>query len=361
MKLHAWPRVISRLRPIKPEPMSNLNKIFYARSLMLCALFLTSLSTRSQTLEPTEPAKVAEDEIEEVLVVGEQPGPSLWRVYKDDHVMWVMGTLSPLSKNMQWHSKKVETVVAESQEFLREPGVKLQVSFWGKVGLLPSLVGIKNNPDGQKLIDVLPAPLYARWAVLKEKYIGKDNDIEKHRPIFAATELFKKSIEKSDMVPYDSIRWAVEAIVRDKKIKTTRPIVDHTVKNPRAIAKQFKKSSLDDVECFAKTLDRLETDLDAMRTRANAWATGDLVALRNLPYHDEREDCESAVLNSELAQEQGLQDIKTAMKVEWLAAAEAALATNESTFAMLPMAELYKTDGYLTALQVKGYTVERPE
>jgi len=115
----------------------------------------------------------------------------------------------------------------------------VEVSFWGKVGLLPSLIGIKNNPDGKKLVDVLPEQLYSRWTNLKEKYIGKDKDIEKHRPIFAATELFKKSVEKSGMVPYDSVRWAVEAIVRNKKIKTTRPLIDHEVKNPRALAKKI--------------------------------------------------------------------------------------------------------------------------
>lgn len=329
---------------------------------MLAQLLLSGAGASAQTVGSIESVEAAsKDDVDEVLIIGEQPGPSLWRVYKGDHVMWVMGTLSPLSKDMHWHSRQVETAVAESQEFLREPGVKLDVSFWGKVGLIPSLVGIKNNPDGKKLIDVLPEHLYTRWSTLKEKYIGNDKDIEKHRPIFAATELFKKSIEKSGMVPYDSVRWAVESIVRGKKIKTTRPTVEHEVKNPRSIAKKFKKSPLDDIECFARTLDRLETDLDAMRTRANAWATGDLTALRNLPYHDEREDCESAVLNSEMAQEHGLQDVKNLMKTEWLAAAETALAANESTFAMLPMAELYKKDGYLAALQAKGYAIERPE
>lgn len=302
-----------------------------------------------------------EEEIEEVLVVGEQPGPSMWRVYKGDHVIYILGFLSPISKNMQWHSKKVEEAVAESQEFLREPRVKVQIGFWGKVSLIPSLVGIKHNPDGKKLKDVLPENLYARWSVLKEKYIGKDGDIEKNRPIFAATELSKKSIEKSDMVPYDSVRWAVEAIVKEKNIKTTRPTIEPELKNPRAAAKKFKNSTLDDTECFAKTLDRLETDLDSMRARANAWATGNMDALRKLPYHDEREDCESAVLNSDMAQEYGLLEIKRSMKAAWLAAAEAALTNNESTFALLPMAELYKADGYLAALESKGYTVERPE
>lgn len=321
------------------------------------------LSQESRAAQGTEAAleQPSTNDVLEVLVVGEQPGPSLWKVYNDNHVLWVMGTISPISKNMQWHSKQVEAVVANSQEFLMQPGVKVEVGFWSKVSLLPSLVGIKHNPDGRKLVDVLPEQLYARWKLLKEKYIGRDTDIEKYRPIFAATELFKKSIDKSDMAPNDSVRWTIENIVRDKKIKTTRPVVDHELKNARATVKKFKKSSLDDTECFAKTLDRLETDLGAMRIRANAWAKGDLQALRNLPYHNEREDCESAVLNSEIAQDQGVQNIKQLLKDEWLKAAEAALATNESTFAMLPMAELYKSDGYLAALAAKGYVVERPE
>lgn len=327
------------------------------------AFFLSAwvLAQDSQSSDEQQVAPPPSDEVLEVLVVGEQPGPSLWKVYKDNHVLWVMGTISPIPKNMQWHSKKVEDVVAHSQEFLTQPGVKVEVGFWSKVSLLPSLIGIKHNPNGKKLVDVLPEPLYARWSVLKEKYIGRDNDIEKNRPIFAATELFKKSIDKSDMAPNDSVRWAIENIVRDNKIKTTKPIVDHELKNPRATVKKFKKSSLDDTECFAKTIERLETDLGAMRVRANAWAKGDLVTLRNLPYHNEREDCESAVLNSEIAQDQGVQNIKQLLKDEWLAAAEKALATNESTFAMLPMAELYKSDGYLAALAEKGYSVERPE
>jgi hypothetical protein len=338
--------------------MSLFKKITFIISLMG---FSAISYAQSPVPAPEQAIVPAEDEIEEVLVVGEQPGPSLWRVYKGDHVILIMGFLSPISKNMQWHSKQVEEAVASSQEFLREPSVKVQMGFWGKLSLIPSLVGIKHNPDGKKLKDVLPENLYARWSVLKEKYIGKDNDIEKNRPIFAASELSKKSIEKSDMVPYDSVRWAVENIVRNNKIKTTRPTIEPELKNPRAVAKKFKNSTLDDTECFAKTLDRLETDLGSMRTRANAWATGNMDALRKLPYHDEREDCESAVLSSEMAQEYGLPEIKRSMQIAWVAAAEAALTNNETTFAMLPMAELYKTDGYLAALEAKGYTVERPE
>ena len=64
---------------------------------------------------------------------------------------------------------------------------------------------------------------------------------------------------------------------------------------------------------------------------------------------------------SELAQDQGLQDIKATLKVSWINAAEAALANNTVSFAYLPMEELLKPDGYLAALAAKGYTVETAE
>ncbi len=330
-------------------------------------LFLILLLLNQFAIAQTADVQSAEnlenqtDEIEEVLVIGEQPGPGLWRVYKDDHVLHVLGTISPIPKNMQWQSKQVEAVLAESQEYITPPNVKVDIGFWGKVGLLPSLIGIKNNPDSKKLADVLSPELYSRWSLLKEKYIGKDQDIEKQRPIFVASVLFKKSIEKSDLVSYERVRWALENVVRNHKIKTTEPRVVHELQSPRAAIKKFKKSTLDDTQCFVKPLDRLESDLDAMRARANAWSVGDVDALRNLPYVDNKAACEDAVLNSGLAQDQGLQDIKATLKASWINAAEAALANNTVSFAYLPMEELLKPDGYLAALAAKGYKVEAAE
>ena len=297
------------------------------------------------------------NDVEEVLVVGEQPGPALIKISKGDHVLWVMGTLSPLPKNIQWRSAPVTAVLAQSQEFIMAPNVKMVLGFWDKVAVAPSLIGVKNNPDGKKLQEVLPEPLYQRWLLLKEKYIGKDKDIEKHRPIFAAAELFKKAIAKSGMVPDDSVRWTLENVVRDNKIATIKPTVTMEFESPRAVVKKFKQSTLDDTECFARTLDRLETDLEAMRARANAWATGDMPALKQLPYPDEAAACGEAVLNSELVREQGWQDMPARMDAAWLAAAENALANNASSFALLPMRHLTEPDGYVARLRAKGYEV----
>ena len=40
--------------------------------------------------------------IEEVVVTGIRPGPPLWKVKHEDHVLWVFGTVTPIPKRMEW-------------------------------------------------------------------------------------------------------------------------------------------------------------------------------------------------------------------------------------------------------------------
>jgi hypothetical protein len=136
--------------------MFSIKKILSSFLLLLVSQFAIAQAVEVQNAEKVEHQA---DEIDEILVVGEQPGPGLWLVYKGDHVLRVLGTVSPIPKNMQWQSKQVEAALAESQEFITPPNIKMEIGFWGKVGLLPSLIGIKNNPESQKLADVLSPEL----------------------------------------------------------------------------------------------------------------------------------------------------------------------------------------------------------
>ena len=57
----------------------------------------------------------------------------------------------------------------------------------------------------------------------------------------------------------------------------------------------------------------------------------------------------------------GLMDADVKTEAKWLAAADAALATNQSSFAALPVSELFEGDGLLARLRAKGYDVVVPE
>jgi TraB/PrgY/gumN family len=298
--------------------------------------------------------------IEEVTVSGEQPGPGLWKISKDGHVMWVLGALQPLPKKMSWRSRSVEAIIAESQALLLIPKVDAGIGFFKGMTLLPAMLGARKNPDGATLQQVLPPDLYARWLALKARYIGRDDGIEKWRPIFAAGELYEKAIAKSALTTRSDVLPVVKKIAKQHKVELIEPTLEIEIDKPGQAIRQFKKSSLQDIECFSRTLDRLETDLDAMRARATAWAVGDIDALRQLPYPDQFGACGSAILSSPIVQDRGLQDVLQRVESLWLEQAQAALARNEVTFAVLPMSQLLRTDGYIAKLQARGYEVEAP-
>ncbi len=302
---------------------------------------------------------------EQVLVVGQRPGPGLWKVSKDDHVLWVFGTYSPLPVQMQWRSQEVEAIIAQSQEILGAPGMSLSVGWADSLNIitaLPSLVGARKNVNGESLQQVVPGDVYSRWTILKAKYIGNDSGVESLRPMFAADQLFTTASSKVGLTSGGAVEKRIYAIAKEHKLKTTSTGFSIALENPRGALKDFKKSAIDDLACFTTTIDRLETDLDGMRVRANAWAIGDIGKMRSLSYPDQAEACRTAMTGS--AWMKGLKggdDLDARAKATWLAAVDKAVAANRSTFALLPVAKAMNAGGYLDALKANGYTVEQPE
>ncbi len=329
---------------------------------LLLALWLASAA--AQARDAVTSAVAVEPPLEEVLVTGEQPGPGLWKVRRasdpDGHVLWILGSYAPLPKKIDWRSKELEAAMAASQALIAPPSVDAKVGALGGVTLLPSLVGVRNNPGGQRLQDVVPPELYARWLPLKARYLGRDGDVEKWRPIFAAQELYFAALRKSGLAPYGVVWPAVEKRARRAGLEITTPEVVVKVEKPREAIREFKQAPLSDLECFAKTIARLESDLDLMRVRANAWAVGDVAKLRELAPVDQASACIAVVFGSSVVQSRGLGDLPERSAAAWLAAAEAALARNASTVAVLSIDRILAPDGYLAQLRARGYVVEEP-
>lgn len=298
-----------------------------------------------------------------VAVSGVQPGPGLWKVIKDRHVLLVLGVISPLPERMQWRSAEVEAAVGGAQQVLQLPEVKLKadIGFFGKLFLLPAAYSARKNDNGATLQQVLPAPLFARWEVSKAKYIGDDNGVERWRPIFASQELYKKAIKANQLSKSGGVQANIDALAKKYGVPETSTDYPVEIEHPRDAIKAFKASGLDDIACFGRTLDAVEQDMPAMTARANAWATGDLDALRKLPDSDRRGTCVSAITDADFARKLGLSDIPARMEANWLAMARASIAKNVQTFAQLPIRELLSPTGYLSRLKAEGYRVEAPD
>jgi hypothetical protein len=298
-----------------------------------------------------------------VSVSGVQPGPGLWKVSRDGHVMWILGLVPAMPAQVQWRSDEVAAAIAGSQELLEPPraSFEVKVGFFGKLFLLPSAYAARKNEDGRRLQDVLPSPLYQRWLALKARFIGHDNGIERWRPIFAAMELERKARKAYGLTGDAGVRKAVDALAAQHGVPRTEADYKVVIEHPRDALKAFRQAGPQDVECFARTLDSVEHDLPAMAARADAWAVGDLEALRRMPDSQARDACVQALSAAGFARQLGVADVPAKVVATWLAAARKALAANRQSFAMLPIDELLRPGAYLQALQADGYAVEAPD
>lgn len=321
-------------------------------------------SSQADDAPPADGLPLSADvsDLDTIVVSGRYPGPGLWKVGKGEHTLWILGTQSPLPKRMEWDSANVERHVSDAQELLMPPAVKMDadVGFFRGLTLLPSLLKARKNPDGKALSEVLPAEQYARWQVLKQRYIGGDRDIESWRPVFAALALYDKAITHTGMTQDSIVADAVRKAAKRSKVKITTPTVTIKIADPKATLRAFSNESLNDQECFRRTLDRIETDLGTMAGRANAWAQGDIEVLRDLPYQNQFTACNAAFNGTDIARKQGMQDLPTRLENEWMSVAEASLGQNAVTFAVLPMNLLLQPDGVLQRLAAKGYMIEEP-
>lgn len=344
------------------------------RNMVLVCVLGTLLSSTAQAQlvqsspQPTQtqPLALPDDGIRTeatVVVTGEQPGPGLWLVRKGGNELYILGTLNPLPSNMQLASAGIDAVISRAQEVIRAPylSVGSDASKFRMLLLLPSLIGIRNNPDRKTLKDVMPPSLYARWLPFRQRFLPDEDKVEKMRPMFAAQELYKAVIKRSAMSNKDPSAALVTAAIEKHHPAVSVVKLELKVQDPKAAIRQMKSARFDDLACMERTLDRLGVDMEVLRVRANAWATGDIAMLRANPVPSHYEACLNAVTESAMGQKIGMRDAEARVRTMWLAKAEQALAKNATTFAILPISDMLASGGYLDALRAKGYQVLAPD
>lgn len=349
------------------------------RALVSLALILAAVvaGAQSQTDAVVEPTVV-----EEVLVTGQQPGPGLWRVTRDGKTLWILGMHGPLPQKMTWVSRDVESIVAESQRVVRWVKIETEIeaSFFAKLRALPAIVTMNHNPGGARLQEVVSEEAYRQWQTLKARYARSANSLEKMRPAFAVTELRGKALHAEGLSEADpeAVVWpAVRRFAKQHKVEILEPelVISLKVDKPSEAIKQFRAARLPDAECFARSLSLLESDLDAMKAHANAWATGDVEVLRQIPRPDPGTDCWQLLLSSlvdgslgrgsgaeELA-ENARQEVLRVFKEQnelWVRTVEDTLRENSSVLAVVPVSTLFDPQGPLQTLRDRGYEVDEP-
>lgn len=332
----------------------------------LCALLIALSGVRAPAAPAAETApessattdqQQGRDELETIVVTGERPGPALWKVTRKDHVLWILPMFGPLPDRLVWRSGEVESVIADSQAIYADALIATERSSDRKVDA--RLMKALGNGGGKPLWRVMPPALYAQFTLLSRRYAGDSRQFDYFRPYEATDLLREKAMERLTLTSDGGIVATVRALAAGHGVKffNRRPIERGDW--GRIISQLENTPREADVACAQARLERLDTDLRQAVVRANAWARGDIGALRqDADLYNGRGDiaaCEQFFGYMKFVRQRTL-DLRKRSYQEYVRA----LKKNRSTLVLAPIGELFDDNGMIARFSADGYGVQAP-
>jgi uncharacterized protein YbaP (TraB family) len=341
------PRLLARrLKPMRALPS------------LLSGLLLAALPALAQAPHPA-PASAATPQMEEISISAERTGPRMWQVTRagdSRHVVWILGTLSPLPRRFVWQTDAIEAVLARSQELISDD-LRDGVHFGPIMSIRIYLQWRKErtNADHATLQQTLPAALYARFEAQKQRFAPREDSLENLRPMVAGGRLFTRALEASGLSRReDDLSQTVIKLAHKKDVPVYKAKLK--IDDPLGMMKDLNQiPPAAEQTCLLTMIERMESDLGTMQQRAAAWSKGDVATLRELPYPDEQIACLQAV-----ASVARVNKLMQQLQADWLGAVEESLNKNASALALQPMDLLLGETGLLAQLRAKGYTITGP-
>jgi uncharacterized protein YbaP (TraB family) len=293
--------------------------------------------------------------IDEITVVGRYPGPPLWRVTSGDRTLWIFGDLSPVPKGLEWDPRNAERVLDRAGGVIGGPRVSaMTLNPIRLFRLYRAARRLVRLPDGTTLADLMPPDLYARYAALRSRHLpDADEDDEDVRPTLAAMRLYAAALDDTGLTTGSDVAKKIARRMRRSNAEEAEVLVET---EPETVLDELAKITPEaELACFASIIASIETDLSGMKERANAWAIGDVEALKRFDYPDSQGNCLAMLFTAD-----GLADLRDTLYATWLDEAESALEAYDTSFSVLPMRELIAADGLLAQLAARGYAVTAP-
>jgi uncharacterized protein YbaP (TraB family) len=330
--------------------------------LLIPDLFATPAFAQVNGANAEEETAGASAPIDEVLVTGEQPGPGLWKItHGGTNVVWVLGTAGAVPKDVKWRSRQVEDVIAHANAVIFGESVSsTNIGFFRGLLLLRSVLKLRYNPDEAQLKDLIPPERYERWLVLRKKYFKDDADYDRVRPMFIAMQLAEAAARESGLGAEGSLGRIVATTAKKHDVPIRHAEVKMAIADPKKAIRDFSATPRDqDLACFNTTLDNLDSDLDKAKSRARAWAVGDIEAFRQLPAPVAQPVCLEAITSARDLQSE-FTKMREGLNDAWLWEVQKALELNAVTLAVTSLDDVLSSTGRLARLRERGYTIEAP-
>lgn len=312
---------------------------------IILAAGLAGLFTARVPAQQTSPA------LDEIIVTAERAGPGMWQVRRGDANVWILGSISPLPRDITWRSRQVESVLERTSQVLVQKPIEISIPriLWMLIADRKYLmVG-----GGKKLKDVLPPDLHARFAAQRSKVSEDADKWERYRPLIAAAFLQQAAFHQVNL----SMRLDLGAALRKLAEKHGVRIEEVKVAGAGDMLEALKTMPpATERTCVEASLSTLETGLPQLVERAQAWANGNVEKIENTPELKDVDACRNA-----LDAGKGASDVIGRIRQTWLENIEKHLRSPGTTIAVVNLDLLLERGGLLDQLRARGYEIAAPQ
>jgi uncharacterized protein YbaP (TraB family) len=307
-------------------------------------MLLTGLCAAAVSAEQTPVA------LDEIVVSAERAGPGMWHVHRGDANVWLLGSISPLPRDITWRSKQVESVLESTSQVLVQKPIEISVPriLWMLIADRKYLmVG-----GGKKLKDVLPPDLHARFAAQRSKVTDDADKWERYRPIIAAAFLQQAAFHQVNL----SMRLDLGAALRVLAKKHGVRIEEIKVAGVSDMLEALKTMPpATERTCVEASLSTVESGLPRLVDRAQAWTSGNVERIESMPELKDVDACRNA-----LDAGKGAVDVIGRIRETWLENIEKYLRSPGTTIAVVNLDLMLERGGLLDQLRAKGYEIDAP-
>ena len=281
--------------------------------------------------------------VEEVEVIGRLPGPAMWRVSTPNSQIWLLALPGGMPQGVKWNTARVAKARDGARELVLPPVATLGIG--DMVKLLLSSGRLVYLPSGQTVRSDMSADLRARWEQAVQTVGEKPEHYDHFRPVVAAVAL-SQDVGKWAKLDPSGGRFQVAVIAKLHKVKI-RNLASYRVLD---LAKGLAETP-DDVSraCLSLAADAALTVKDDALKGAEAWARGDLAALRRS--NDLAVQCNSAV---------PLVRLRDRVAADWAKDLKAELAKPGKVMVAADLDNLTRKGGLLDQLKAEGLDVIGP-
>lgn len=323
----------------------------------LTALLATCLAVAASTARSADPSPAASapatpaaDQLQELVVTGERTGPGLWHVHKGAAHVWILGSISPLPRDITWRSTQVERLLASTNQVLVPKPFEI-----GIVHILWLLIterSVLMVRGGKHLKDVMPPDLYARFAKDRARFTTDAGKWERFRPIITSAFLERDAFHSVGLSARLDLGAAMRALAKKHDVR----VEEVKIAGVGDVLDALKTMSpATENTCVDASLVTIETGLPQLIDRARAWASGDIDSIQSHPEPAQVDACVKALDSGAAAG-----DLIGRIRHTWLQALLKSLDGVGTTIAVVNMDLLLENGGLLEELKQRGYEVDAP-